>query len=63
VLDGALRLPSCGFPMRGRKPGGGLVVISGTFTVAHRPLTMSAAARNNVPAVYPFLLFARDSGD
>jgi len=49
--------------MRGREPGGGLAVISGTFTVAHRPLTMSAAARNNVPAVYPSLLFARDSGD
>ena len=41
---------------------GGLVVISETFTVVHRPLIMSAAARNNVPAVYPLSVFARDSG-
>jgi len=47
--------------MRGREPGG-LVVISETFTAAHRPLIMSAAARNNVPAVYPLSVLARDSG-
>src|SRR5215471_7506595 len=33
----------------GREPGGGLVVIPDVFLNAHRA---SAAARNNVPAVY-----------
>ena len=36
----------------GREPGGGLVVISEVFTLAHRAPIISAAARNNVPAVY-----------
>jgi putative ABC transport system substrate-binding protein len=36
----------------GREPGGGLVVISEVFTGAHRAPIISAAARNNVPAVY-----------
>src|SRR6516165_3815664 len=36
----------------GREPGGGLVVIPDVFTAAHRAPIISAAARNNVPAVY-----------
>jgi putative ABC transport system substrate-binding protein len=36
----------------GREPGGGLVVPADEFTVAHRASIVSAAARNNVPAVY-----------
>jgi putative ABC transport system substrate-binding protein len=36
----------------GSEPGGGLVVIGDLFTVAHRVPIISAAARNNVPAVY-----------
>ena len=36
----------------GREPGGGLVVMPDAFTVAHRAPIISAAARNNVPAVY-----------
>ena len=32
------------------------------FTVAHRAAIISAAARNNVPAVYGLSTFARDGG-
>jgi putative ABC transport system substrate-binding protein len=46
----------------GREPGGGLVVMPDTFTVVHRVPIISAAARNNVPAVYPNLAYARDGG-
>jgi putative ABC transport system substrate-binding protein len=46
----------------GREPGGGLVVISEAFTVAHRAPIISAAARNNVPAVYTVSVFAREGG-
>jgi putative ABC transport system substrate-binding protein len=46
----------------GREPGGGLVVMPDTFMVAHRAPIISAAARNNVPAVYPQSDFARDGG-
>jgi putative ABC transport system substrate-binding protein len=38
----------------GREPGGGLVVIPDVFLNAHRALIISAAARNNVPAVYAY---------
>jgi putative ABC transport system substrate-binding protein len=44
----------------GREPGGGLVVPPGPFTGAHRALIISAAARNNIPAVYYESTFARD---
>jgi putative ABC transport system substrate-binding protein len=46
----------------GRDPGGGLVVMASAFTIAHRALILSAAARNNVPAVYGASYFARDGG-
>jgi putative tryptophan/tyrosine transport system substrate-binding protein len=46
----------------GREPGGGLIVMPDIFTQAHRGLIISAAARNNVPAVYWQSLFARDGG-
>jgi putative ABC transport system substrate-binding protein len=46
----------------GREPGGGLVVIPDVFTLAHRAPIISAAARNNVPAVYAYSYFARDGG-
>jgi putative tryptophan/tyrosine transport system substrate-binding protein len=45
----------------GREPGGGLVVPGG-FTFVHRAPIISAAARNNVPAVYSLSAFARDGG-
>ena len=46
----------------GREPAGGLVVITEVFTNTHRASIMSAAARNNVPAVYGFSYLAREGG-
>jgi putative ABC transport system substrate-binding protein len=40
----------------GREPGGGLVVMPDGFMFGHRAPIISAAARNNVPAVYDGLL-------
>jgi putative ABC transport system substrate-binding protein len=46
----------------GREPGGGLVVMPGVFITAHRASIISAAVRNNVPAVYWLSEFVRDGG-
>jgi putative ABC transport system substrate-binding protein len=46
----------------GREPGGGLVVIGDAFATVHRAPIISAAVRNNVPAVYSASTFARDGG-
>jgi putative ABC transport system substrate-binding protein len=46
----------------GREPGGGLVVVSDAFMVPHRAAIISAAAQNNVPAVYTQSEFGRDGG-
>jgi putative ABC transport system substrate-binding protein len=46
----------------GREPGGGLFVMPDIFTLAHRVPIISAAARNNVPAVYYLSDFAREGG-
>jgi len=46
----------------GREPGGGLVVMPDAFTTVHRVPIISAAARNNVPAVYWQPFFVRDGG-
>jgi putative ABC transport system substrate-binding protein len=46
----------------GREPGGGLVVMPDTWTLTHRVPIISAAARNNVPAVYSQSNYARDGG-
>jgi putative ABC transport system substrate-binding protein len=46
----------------GREPGGGLVVLPDGFINVHRAPIISAAARNNVPAVYPLPFFVRDGG-
>jgi putative ABC transport system substrate-binding protein len=46
----------------GHEPGGGLVVITDTFTLAHRVQFILGAARNNVPAVYMVSEFVRDGG-
>jgi putative ABC transport system substrate-binding protein len=46
----------------GREPGGGLVVMSDVFILAHRAPIISAAARNNVPAIYRTSEFVRDGG-
>jgi putative ABC transport system substrate-binding protein len=46
----------------GREPGGGLVVVPAAFMTAHRAPIISAAARNNVPAVYSRSTYVRDGG-
>ena len=46
----------------GREPRGGLVGTGDLFTLAHRAPIISAAARNNVPAVSWASAFARDGG-
>jgi putative ABC transport system substrate-binding protein len=46
----------------GREPGGGLFVVPDGFIITHRAPVISAAARNNVPAVYMLSEFARDGG-
>jgi putative ABC transport system substrate-binding protein len=46
----------------GREPRGGLVVVPDGFMIGHRAPVISAAARNNVPAVYHLSTFARDGG-
>jgi putative ABC transport system substrate-binding protein len=46
----------------GREPGSGLVVMSDVFGVAHCAAIISAAARNNGPAVYELSEFVRDGG-
>jgi hypothetical protein len=44
----------------GREPGGGLVVLPGTY--GHHASIISAAARNNVPAVYAQSEFGKNGG-
>jgi putative ABC transport system substrate-binding protein len=46
----------------GREPGGGLVVMPDISMLAHRASIISAASRNNVPAIYGLSDFARDGG-
>jgi putative ABC transport system substrate-binding protein len=46
----------------GCEPGGRLVVMPDGFMTAHRASIISAAARNNIPAVYTLSEFARDGG-
>jgi putative tryptophan/tyrosine transport system substrate-binding protein len=46
----------------GREQGGGLIVLAQPFMVKHRRPIISAAARNNVPAVYGLSYFATDGG-
>jgi putative ABC transport system substrate-binding protein len=46
----------------GSEPGGGLVVMPDIFTVAQRSEIVSAAARNNIPAVYGFSSIVRLGG-
>ena len=46
----------------GGEPGRGLVIVPDIFTIAHRTSIISAAARNNVAAVYNLSVFARDGG-
>jgi putative ABC transport system substrate-binding protein len=45
-----------------REPGGGLVCVLDAFTIGRRSSIISAAARNNVPAVYTLSEFVREGG-
>ena len=47
---------------QGGEPGGGLVGMPDIFMTAHRASIISAAARNNVPAVYSHSAYVRDGG-
>jgi putative ABC transport system substrate-binding protein len=46
----------------GRESGGGLVVMPDSFMTPHRAPIISAASRNNAPAVYASSVFVRDGG-
>ena len=46
----------------GSEPGGGLVVTTYSFLVVHRATAITLAARNKVPAMYPFRIYAVDGG-
>src|SRR5262249_52159746 len=46
----------------GREPGGGLVTMPDVFLTVYRAPIISAAARNNVPAVYAASEISRDGG-
>jgi putative ABC transport system substrate-binding protein len=46
----------------GREPGDGLVVMPDAFMTVHRVPIILAAARNNVPAVYPLSAYVREGG-
>jgi ABC-type uncharacterized transport system substrate-binding protein len=45
-----------------REPGGGVIAMSDGFTVIHRDLIISLAARFRLPAAYPFRFFVDDGG-
>jgi putative ABC transport system substrate-binding protein len=46
----------------GREPGGGLIVRAEVFAFTHRASIISAAALNNVPAVYNLSAYVIDGG-
>jgi putative ABC transport system substrate-binding protein len=46
----------------GDEPGGGLIVIPDTFTIAHRAIMIDVAAKHRLPTFYPFRLFVADGG-
>ncbi len=45
-----------------QEPGGGLVVTPDAFMLGHRARIVAAAARNNLPAVYPQSVMAQTGG-
>ena len=46
----------------GRTPASGLIVLPDTFAVVYRKSIIDAAARSNVPTMYPFRFMAADGG-
>jgi putative ABC transport system substrate-binding protein len=45
-----------------KEPNSGLIIVSGSFILAHRKLVIELAARHRLPAIYSHLNFARDGG-
>jgi putative ABC transport system substrate-binding protein len=45
-----------------REPNGGLIVLPGPFTINHRELIISLAARHRLPAIYGYRFFATSGG-
>jgi putative ABC transport system substrate-binding protein len=45
-----------------RKPGGGLIILPSVSITAHSRAIIDAAARDRVPAIYPFGDYARNGG-
>jgi putative ABC transport system substrate-binding protein len=45
-----------------REPAGGVIAMSDGFTVIHRDLIIALAARNRLPAAYPFRFFVATGG-
>jgi len=43
-------------------PNGGLITVGAPSAAVHRNLIIALAARNKLPAIYPFRLFATDGG-
>jgi ABC-type uncharacterized transport system substrate-binding protein len=44
------------------RPNGGLIATASAYTAAHRDLIVAIAARNRLPAVYPYRYFATSGG-
>jgi putative tryptophan/tyrosine transport system substrate-binding protein len=44
------------------EPNGGLIVVGGPLTAAHRDLIIDLTARHRLPAVYPFRYFVKSGG-
>jgi putative ABC transport system substrate-binding protein len=45
-----------------QQPNGALVVAPSAMTILHRDLIITLAARNHLPAIYPYRFFARSGG-
>src|SRR6266478_6024836 len=45
-----------------REPNGGVLVMPDAFTLAHRELIVTLAARHRLPAIYPFAVFTKNGG-
>jgi ABC-type uncharacterized transport system substrate-binding protein len=45
-----------------RSPNSGLIVATGASSIGHRDLIIRLAARNRLPAVYPYRFFVTDGG-
>jgi putative ABC transport system substrate-binding protein len=44
------------------QPGGSLIVVPDSLTTIHRHIIIDLAARNRLPAIYPFRIFSTDGG-